>query len=226
MKTFALLSGKRRPIFDFFFRVPVGNVRVVRIVFSDYAITFLPNSKFSVFGCSSHSALCQLPTEGYRTMKMQPAGTISCQAWYSGPIILSGNWEPLIFRRRLGGGCSDVAERYLEEHSPELVRELQRKGINLLITHYFKGFGLQAEAEDIVQTRKLTRLCHQANIRVGAYIGDTLIPETFLTEEPDAASWYQIDAAGNAIQYGGTQSFRYKWCRTNPAFLIPFDNNG
>lgn len=152
-------------------------------------------------------------------MKMQPAGTISCQAWYSGPIILSGNWEPLIFRRRLGGGCSDVAERYLEEHSPELVRELQRKGINLLITHYFKGFGLQAEAEDIVQTRKLTRLCHQANIRVGAYIGDTLIPETFLTEEPDAASWYQIDAAGNAIQYGGTQSFRYKWCRTNPAFL-------
>jgi hypothetical protein len=150
----------------------------------------------------------------------QRRGLSTQDEWrHNGPVILTGNWEPLIFRRRVGGGSTDLAELYRQEHSEALVRRLKESGINLVITHYFKGFGLKAEAEDIEQARRLIRLCHRQGIRVGGYIGDTMILETFLAEEPDAASWHQVGPDGTGIHYGGVQTFRFKWCRTNPAFM-------
>lgn len=140
-------------------------------------------------------------------------------SWKKGPVVLTGNWEPLVFRRRLGGGPADIAEQYRKEHTETLVRRLKELGINLLITHYFKGFGLKAEAEDIEQTRRLIQLCHRQDIKVGGYIGDTFIPETFLAEEPEAGAWHQVGPDGVAIHMGGTQTFRFRWCRTNPAYF-------
>jgi len=140
-------------------------------------------------------------------------------SWKDGPIAMTGNWEPLIFWRRLGGGRADVAQRYHKEHTEVLVRRLKEWGVNLYITHYHKGFGLKAEAEDIANARKLIRLCHRHGIKVGGYIGDTMVLETFLAEEPDAGSWHQVGPDGTEIHYGGTQTFRFRWCRTNPAYL-------
>lgn len=140
-------------------------------------------------------------------------------AWTRGPIVLAGNWEPLIFRRRVGGGAADAAEQYAREHTPELVERLIENGVNLLITHYFKGFGLQAEAEDMDWADRLIALCHDRGVRVGGYVGDTFIFETLLNEEPAAADWAQQDPDGKPLNFGGTQTFRWKWCRNNPAFL-------
>jgi hypothetical protein len=153
-------------------------------------------------------------------MSPQHSTPTAGRSFQDAPVVLAGNWEPLIFRRRVGGGSTDVAELYRREHTETLVRRLKENGVNLLITHYFKGFGLKAEAGDIRQARKLIRLCHRHGIRVGGYIGDTMILETLLAEEPKAASWHQVGPDGTAIHYGGTQTFRFKWCRTNPAFMI------
>jgi hypothetical protein len=139
--------------------------------------------------------------------------------WADGPIVVAGNWEPLIFRRRLNSGGTDAALLYAREHTAALADRLKDLGVNLLITHWFKGFGLEAEAEDIAAAETLIRLCHERDIHVAGYIGDTLIHETMLLEEPDALSWVQRTDHGRPITMGGTSSFRYKWCRTNPAFM-------
>ncbi len=156
---------------------------------------------------------------GAKPQSRRPGPPAEAAAWSREPVALAGNWEPLIFRRRRGNLAADAAAQYAREHTEALVRDLQAHGVNLLITHYFKGFGLKAEAPDIAQARKLIGLCHRAGIRVGGYIGDTMILETLLHEEPAARGWRQVDADGRGIQYGGTQSFRFKWCRNNPAFM-------
>ncbi|OPZ25403.1 MAG: hypothetical protein BWZ02_02475 [Lentisphaerae bacterium ADurb.BinA184] len=140
-------------------------------------------------------------------------------AWLDEPIIIAGNWEPLIFRRRCGGGPADVAERYAREHTPALADRLKAAGVTLLITHWFKGFGLRAEAEDMAAARRLIGLCHERGIRVGGYVGDTFIFETMLLEEPEAGQWCQRKADGQPVTFGNSQTWRWKWCRNHPAFL-------
>ena len=139
--------------------------------------------------------------------------------WAAGPIVLTGNWEPLIFRRRVNAGGTDLEDRYRGEHTEAMADRLKDLGVNLLITHYFKGFGLIGEAEDIECAHRLIEICHDRGIRVGGYIGDTLILETVLAEQPDAAQWCQRRHDGRPLTYGGTQTFRHRWCRNNPAAL-------
>ena len=139
--------------------------------------------------------------------------------WVRQPVVVAGNWEPLIFRRRMNVEQADVAALYAREHTPLVADRLADLGVNLLITHYFKGFGLAAEAQDIAAAETLVDLCHQRGIRVGGYIGDTFIFETMLLEEPDALGWCQRNAHGQPITYGATATFRLRWCRTNPAFM-------
>ncbi|MCC6581683.1 MAG: hypothetical protein IT440_14725 [Phycisphaeraceae bacterium] len=139
--------------------------------------------------------------------------------WKQGPVVLVGNWEPLVFRRRVNLGPTNRAELYDDEHTQAYVQRLKDLGVNLYITHYFKGFGLQTEAWDIAKARELLRHCHEAGIHVGAYIGDTIILETMLNEEPQAGTWHQVMPDGSPIYYGGTQTFRFRWCLSNPAYM-------
>ena len=142
----------------------------------------------------------------------------SIPAWLRGPIVVAGNWEPLIYRRRLNCLGTDGEERYRKEHTPELVSRLKEAGVNLLVTHYFKGFGLKGEREDMEMAETLIGLCHEQGIRVAGYVGDTFVSETMLLEEPDAMSWCQRKADGSPVTYGGNLTYRLKWCRNNPAF--------
>jgi hypothetical protein len=132
---------------------------------------------------------------------------------------MAGNWEPLIFRRRINEPYANLEQLYQAEHTLESVQNMKKAGVNLLITHYHKGFGLKAEAADIENARKLIGLCHEHGIFAGGYFGDTIILETMLIEEPEAKDWIQIQEDGTPIRYAGTQSFRYKWCMVNPAYM-------
>ncbi|MHC4874622.1 MAG: beta-galactosidase, partial [Planctomycetota bacterium] len=136
----------------------------------------------------------------------------------SGPVVIAGNWEPLIFRRRRNDSFSNLTELYEKEHTEEAVQAMKKAGVNLLITHYQKGFGLKAEAEDVSYAKKLIDLCHKNEIKVGGYIGDTYVLETMLSEDSDAASWMQVGADGTPIRFAGTQPYRFKWCVVNPAY--------
>lgn len=135
------------------------------------------------------------------------------------PVVIVGNHEPLIFRRRCG--CSaDEARRFAYEHSPEMVERLAERGVTWVRTHFFKGFGLAAEREEIDLTRAFTELCHRHGIRVELYTQfGTLQYETFLAEAPECRDWVSINSDGQlcGIAYGH-QPFRWRPCTTKEGY--------
>ncbi|MCK4967330.1 beta-galactosidase, partial [bacterium] len=131
--------------------------------------------------------------------------------WLQEGIIMAGNWEPLIFRTRRGHYLrEDYIERYINEHSEETVKKLKNLGVNFVMTHAYKGFGLEAEKEDMKYAKQLAELCRKYGIRVGAYIGNTMMFETLFLEEPGAEEWIQRDENGKPVYYFADQKFRYK----------------
>jgi hypothetical protein len=130
--------------------------------------------------------------------------------WLREGLVFVGHWEPLIYRRRRGGSETDVWERYLREHSEEAVAELADLGVNLVITHYHKGFGPAAERDEYAFIRQLRNYCHARDIRVGAYIRlDTLAYETLLQEHPEAQDWFQVNWDGQYPVYNDSDQWLY-----------------
>ncbi|MFB3892943.1 MAG: beta-galactosidase trimerization domain-containing protein [Phycisphaerae bacterium] len=142
------------------------------------------------------------------------------QAILTAPVVIVGNHEPLIFRRRCGYATTYEAEQFAYEHSEELVKALAARGVNWVRTHFFKGFGLAAEAEEIDMTRDFTALCHNHGIKVELYTQfGTLQYETFLAEAPGCRDWCAVNEDGKfcSITYGH-QDFRYRPCVTKEGY--------
>ncbi len=130
------------------------------------------------------------------------------------PVIMVGSHEPLSFRRRTGYASASEEERFAEEHSEEMVKGLARRGITWVRFHFFKGFGLEAEADEMEMTRRFVELCHEHGIKVELYTQfGTLHYETLLAEDPDMLSWCAVNEAGQhvTITYGH-HDFRMKPC--------------
>lgn len=135
--------------------------------------------------------------------------------WLADGLVFVGHWEPLIFRRRRGGQRTDEAERYAREHSDEALRALTAAGCNLVVTHFDKGFGLAAHAEDLPLLHDWIRRLHAAGIRVGVYIRyDTLVTETL----PQASEWASRTSFGDSSIVLG-QGYRRSACPTHPGHL-------
>lgn len=139
--------------------------------------------------------------------------------WLKDGIVMVGNWEPLVFRQRRGGQAVDERKLWEIEHSEETVRKLKTLGINLIIPSLHKGFGLNAEAEDIAATRRLAGYAHKHGMRIGGYIGATMAHETFFLEQPQASQWVQVNEWGRPMYYNSEQTFRYTACRNNPGYM-------
>jgi hypothetical protein len=135
--------------------------------------------------------------------------------WFTAPLIFTGHWEPLIFRRRRGGQRTDEGERYAREHSDDALRTMKDAGINFVITHFDKGFGLEHLAEDLPFLRDWVARLHTHGIRVGAYIRyDNLVPEAF----PQARAWLSRTSFGDASAILW-QSARRSACPSHPEHL-------
>jgi hypothetical protein len=135
------------------------------------------------------------------------------------PVVMVTNHEPLMFRRRAGAG-TDAAETYEYEHSEAAVEALARRGVTWHRTHFYKGFGLRAEREEIERTRQFIQLCHRHGIQVEVYIQwGTLQYETLLAECPDMLDWCVVTEEGHyaGINYAH-QYFRYRPCTTREGF--------
>lgn len=52
----------------------------------------------------------------------------------------------------------DFAKEYALQHREEAVRKLQDPGVTMAIIHFYKGFGLKAEAAQMQASRKLAAL--------------------------------------------------------------------
>jgi hypothetical protein len=124
------------------------------------------------------------------------------------PLVIVGNWDSMpIFRLRVGGAAPDMAEEYARQHTDEAVRKLKELGVTMGVIHFYKGFGLAAEAEHMADARKLAGLLKKHGLRVGVYVGSTIGYETFLAEKPEARDWFVPDFLGRPVTYT-TQTFR------------------
>ncbi|MGI6082466.1 MAG: beta-galactosidase [Limnochordia bacterium] len=125
-------------------------------------------------------------------------------------------WEPLDHYRRLSGNAGAVdgrapwlSEWYDRLHSKELVELMSDIGINLAVTHFFKGFGLRHEHDEQQRTKALVGLAHEHGIRVLGYCQSrSLYYESLLNEEPGAVDWVQRDQLGQPRTWGGAY---YRW---------------
>jgi len=134
-----------------------------------------------------------------------------------GPLYWSWwGWEPLDHYHRLGGNVAavDTSAAWLplwfdRLHSEELVQTMAGLGINLAVTHFFKGFGLKQERSEQQRTAELVKFAHRHGIRVLGYCQSrSLYYENFLAEESDAEGWVQRDADGKLRTWGGAY---YRW---------------
>jgi Beta-galactosidase len=124
-------------------------------------------------------------------------------AWIKGPVVMTGsNQEPLIFLVRRGGKSLKVKENYLRSHTAEYVKEMKDFGGTFFMSHVFKGFGIEAEREDIELAKKLSPILHENGFKMGTYIGSSIGYETFLLEKPEAEEWLVPEYLGQAVTYG------------------------
>lgn len=136
------------------------------------------------------------------------------------PLIIVGNWDTAhIFRVRKGGNPVWHEDDYVREHTEEAVQKLKEMGVTMAVIHFYKGFGLEAEREQLEDSKKLAALCKKHGIRVGVYVGSTVGFETFLLEKPEAQEWFLPDYMGNPVRYGGTQTFRKRVYFMHPGFI-------
>ncbi|MBW7995861.1 MAG: family 10 glycosylhydrolase [Candidatus Glassbacteria bacterium] len=138
--------------------------------------------------------------------------------WLENGICFAGHWEPLIFRVRRGPIPTGYLRRYEYEHSPEAVRGLKTAGVNMVITHFYKGLGMEYEAGELAYTEKLARHCRENGMKVGAYIGSTLFNETLYAEKPESRDWVQLDEKREPVNYSSSQYFRDRADCTLPGY--------
>lgn len=144
----------------------------------------------------------------------------SPRAWMKNtPFVAVGSWDDMpIFFRRVGGQGTWAEDDYRSEHTEATVRKLKDLGVTIAIIDFFKGFGLEAEAEHISLARRMADLLHQQGIRVGLYVGSTIAYETFLLEEPSAQEWFVPDYLGRPVIYGD-QTFRKRVYFMHPGYV-------
>jgi hypothetical protein len=135
-------------------------------------------------------------------------------------------WEPFEHNVRLGGpsyttdgGAWWASKWYDRLHREELVQKMAGVGVNLAVTHFYKGFGLKFERPQWQRTAALVKVAHQYGLKVLGYCQfASLYYETFLAEEPQAEDWAQRGADGGLKPYEGAQYYRWRPCFNHPDF--------
>lgn len=145
--------------------------------------------------------------------------------WMDQPgIVMAGNWEEPTFRARAMGRTDytlppEKLADYAREHSPEMIAQLKELGVNFLMIHCYKGAGFKTEQAGIEDAKRFADLAHRAGMRVGTYIGGTMLYERLFDEEPNARQWQALGPRGEPQYYNPKQQFRYTAVRNHPGFI-------
>lgn len=138
--------------------------------------------------------------------------------WLKTGLVMAGGWEPALFMVRCGQGGREFVSNYIKRYSAASLRRLKAGGVNFIILNFFKGAGLTAEKRDMERAIRTAKLAHKAGLKVGVYLGDTILFEAFIPEYPEARNWTQVALDGKPVWYNDDQTFRRRWCRNNPAY--------
>ena len=136
--------------------------------------------------------------------------------------------EPLQFYQRrhadvhspLGAGRW-IPQWYDRIHSREAIARLADMGVNLIYTHFYKGFGLEFEHDQMMRTAETVKHAHEFGIRVCGYctIG-TVYHETLGDEFPDVLDCVVRRADGSLAHPGFEGGFNCRCftCYTDNAY--------
>jgi hypothetical protein len=135
-------------------------------------------------------------------------------------------WEPDYAYRRQGhpmagviGNARWLPRWYDRIHAEETVEMMAAAGVNLAVTHFFKGFGLEYEQEGMARTKELVARCHRNGIRVIGYTQfGTLYHEQFFQEVPEAEKWLELDEQGKPRAWSGLY-YRSRACCRHREFI-------
>jgi len=154
-----------------------------------------------------------------RASAQEPSQARHRPAWlHDTPIILVSNHDSMpIFRRRVGGNPTWQEEDYEREHTEEAIKKLKDLGVTVVIVHFYKGFGLEAEREHMQKAKALAALVKKYGMRLAVYVGSTIAYETFLLEKPEALEWFVPDFMGRPIFYDD-QPFRKRVYFMHPGY--------
>jgi len=85
-------------------------------------------------------------------------------------------------------------------------------GVNLGVTHFFKGFGLVHERAEQQNTARLVKFAHRHGVKILGYCQSrSIYHEQFLAEVPNVKDWIQRDEKGQLRTWGGAK-FRWAPC--------------
>ena len=126
------------------------------------------------------------------------------------------NWEPDSARIRLGyknpfflGNVGWRNEWNEKLFANETIDKLAAMGMNLAITHFYKGMGLVREQEEMTQIADFVERCHRRGVRVIGYAQiRSLYYETLAAEKKDLDSWAQRNYDGSI---GLWANVYYRW---------------
>ena len=168
---------------------------------------------FAILALSVYTSLAP------RASEQEPSPAQNRPAWlHETPIILVSNHDSMpIFRRRVGGNPTWQEEDYEKEHTEEAIRKLKDLGVTVVIVHFYKGFGLEAEHEHMQKAKALAALVKKYGMRLGVYVGSTIAYETFLAEKPEAEEWFVPDFMGRPVFYDD-QPFRKRVYFMHPGY--------
>ncbi len=134
------------------------------------------------------------------------------------PLVLVSNHDSMpIFQKRRGGNPTWQEQDYQNEHTEEAIQKLKDLGVTLVIVHFYKGFGLEAEREHLEKAKALAAIIKKHGLKLGVYVGSTIAYETFLLEKPEAQAWFVPDFLGRPVFYDD-QTFRKRVYFMHPGY--------
>lgn len=144
--------------------------------------------------------------------------SLDCWTW--------GGWETDRHYRRMGTsgtlffGNGEWIEAWRQRMvSQQTIRMMVDSGVTLVVTHFYKGFGIDADSTEWPRLKKYVKDCQAAGLRVWGYVqGRSLYRETLFAECPEATDWVARKYDGTEQMWGG-KYYRLAPCMTAPGYL-------
>lgn len=149
--------------------------------------------------------------------------------WMDKGLVFVGRWEPLQWAYRKNwqnwenGHAGSLAEEiHYEEHTEETILGLKKMGVNMVLTSFHKGFGIQNEKFNMDEAAELGKLLNKHDMLMGTYVSALLLYEDLYAEFPEARNWHRVNYDGSPNTYPNmtmADGYRYRAFLNHPEYL-------